>query len=167
MNAAEAAFELNDEPTALPYINRLRQRAGFPANSLTSLTIEKIQNERRVEMCIRDSPYANDNPEYINNVHENGYNPAAFSRDIAGYKDNLTRNANINAYAQYDFSFGLKMCIRDSIHTIDDAITIHIFIDKVTGKQGAVIISIQVYRIITNFFFRLELSCLLYTSILI
>ena len=26
---------------------------------------------------------------------------------IAGYKDNLTRNANINAYAQYDFSFGL------------------------------------------------------------
>ncbi len=54
-----------------------------------------------------ESPYANDNPEYINNVHENGYNPAAFSRDIAGYKDNLTRNANINAYAQYDFSFGL------------------------------------------------------------
>ena len=37
-----------------------------------------------------ESPYANDNPEYINNVHENGYNPAAFSRDIAGYKDNLT-----------------------------------------------------------------------------
>jgi len=26
---------------------------------------------------------------------------------LAGYKDNLTRNANINAYAQYDFSFGL------------------------------------------------------------
>lgn len=54
-----------------------------------------------------ESPYANDNPEYINNVHENGYNPAAFRRDIAGYKDNLTRNANINAYAQYDFKFGL------------------------------------------------------------
>ena len=51
LNAAEAAFELDDEPTALPYINRLRQRAGFPANSLTSLTIEKIQNERRVELA--------------------------------------------------------------------------------------------------------------------
>ena len=46
LNAAAAAFALNDEPTALPYINRLRQLAGFPANSLTSLTIE---------MCIRDS----------------------------------------------------------------------------------------------------------------
>ena len=34
-----------------------------------------------------ESPYANDNPEYINNVHENGYNPAAFSRDIAGCKE--------------------------------------------------------------------------------
>lgn len=57
LNAAEAAFELNDEPTALPYINRLRQRAGFPANSLTSLTIEKIQNERRVELAFEDHRY--------------------------------------------------------------------------------------------------------------
>lgn len=56
-----------------------------------------------------DSPYANDNPDYIRNIDptRNGYNPVAFSRDIAGYKDNLTRNANINAYAQYDFGFGL------------------------------------------------------------
>lgn len=56
-----------------------------------------------------DSPYANDNPDYIRNIdaYRNGYNPAAFKRDIAGYKDNLTRNANINAYAQYDFGFGL------------------------------------------------------------
>ena len=57
LNAAEAAFELDDEPTALPYINRLRQRAGFPANSLTSLTIEKIQNERRVELAFEDHRY--------------------------------------------------------------------------------------------------------------
>lgn len=54
-----------------------------------------------------ESPYANDNPDYINNTHEIGYNPALFKRDVAGYKDNLTRNANINAYAQYDFGFGL------------------------------------------------------------
>lgn len=56
-----------------------------------------------------DSPYANDNPNYIRNIdsYRNGYNPAAFRRDIAGYKDSMTRYANINAYAQYDFSFGL------------------------------------------------------------
>lgn len=57
LNAAEAAFELNDEPIALSYINRLRERAGFPANSLTSLTIEKIQNERRVELAFEDHRY--------------------------------------------------------------------------------------------------------------
>ena len=56
-----------------------------------------------------DSPYANDNPNYIRNIdsYRNGYNPAAFRRDIAGYKYSMTRYANINAYAQYDFGFGL------------------------------------------------------------
>lgn len=56
-----------------------------------------------------DSPYANDNPNYIRNIdsYRNGYNPAAFRRDIAGYKDSMTRYANINAYTQYDFGFGL------------------------------------------------------------
>lgn len=56
-----------------------------------------------------DSPYANNNPNYIRNIdsYRNGYNPAAFRRDIAGYKDSMTRYANINAYAQYDFGFGL------------------------------------------------------------
>lgn len=56
LNAAEAAFELN-MPEALEYINTLRERAGFPANSLKSLTLEKIQNERRVEMAFEDQRY--------------------------------------------------------------------------------------------------------------
>lgn len=58
LNAAETSFELGDEdPGALFYINKLRERAGFPANSLTSLTLEKIQNERRVEMAFEDQRY--------------------------------------------------------------------------------------------------------------
>lgn len=58
LNAAEASFELGDkDPGALFYINKLRERAGFPANSLTSLTLEKIQNERRVEMAFEDQRY--------------------------------------------------------------------------------------------------------------
>lgn len=57
LNAAEASFELGDEDGALFYINKLRERAGFPANSLTSLTLEKIQNERRVEMAFEDQRY--------------------------------------------------------------------------------------------------------------
>lgn len=54
LNAAEAAFELGQTPEALLDINLLRQRAGFPANSLTSLTIAKIQNERKVELAFED-----------------------------------------------------------------------------------------------------------------
>lgn len=53
-------------------------------------------------------PYANDNPNYINHTNDFSRNPALFRRDIVGYKDNLTRNANINLYAQYKFKFGLS-----------------------------------------------------------
>ncbi|RZK47558.1 MAG: RagB/SusD family nutrient uptake outer membrane protein [Pedobacter sp.] len=54
MNAAEAAFELGEESNALMYINKLRERAGFPPNSLTSLTLDKIATERWVELAFED-----------------------------------------------------------------------------------------------------------------
>lgn len=53
LNAAEAAFELG-LPEALGYINTLRQRAGFPENSLTTLSLDKILNERRCELAFED-----------------------------------------------------------------------------------------------------------------
>lgn len=53
-------------------------------------------------------PYANDNPSYPNHTHDFAYNPAVFSRDIAGYKDNRGRSANVNLYAQYKLPFGLS-----------------------------------------------------------
>lgn len=54
MNATEAAFGLDDIPRALSYINPLRERAGFPPNSLTTLTMEKIQQERWAELAYED-----------------------------------------------------------------------------------------------------------------
>lgn len=54
LNAAEASFELGHEAEALTYINQLRERAGFEANSLNSLTIDKIQQERQVELAFED-----------------------------------------------------------------------------------------------------------------
>ncbi len=54
LNAAEAAFELGSTADALTYINAIRQRAGFPANSLSSLTIQRIQNERKCELAFED-----------------------------------------------------------------------------------------------------------------
>ena len=53
LNAAEAAFELG-QPEALTYVNLVRERAGFEPNSLTSLTIEDIRNERQVELSFEE-----------------------------------------------------------------------------------------------------------------
>lgn len=53
-------------------------------------------------------PYANDNPNYINNTpNRPDLNPALFSRDIAGYKDNYTKTLNTNWFAEYTTDFGL------------------------------------------------------------
>src|SRR5690606_37179318 len=54
LNAAEAALQLGQEAQALQYINTLRERAGFPPNSLTSLTMEKIYTERWAELAFED-----------------------------------------------------------------------------------------------------------------
>lgn len=56
LNAAEAAFELG-QSEGLGYMNTLRERAGFPTNSLTALTTEIIRNERRVELAFEDHRY--------------------------------------------------------------------------------------------------------------
>jgi starch-binding outer membrane protein, SusD/RagB family len=54
LNAAEAALELGNTTEALEYVNAVRERAGFGPNSLNSLTIERLQNERRVELAFED-----------------------------------------------------------------------------------------------------------------
>ena len=50
MNAAEAAFELNQPTKALEYVNEIRDRAGMPEWS--SITRQKIRNERQREMVL-------------------------------------------------------------------------------------------------------------------
>ncbi|MBK1441356.1 RagB/SusD family nutrient uptake outer membrane protein [Parapedobacter sp. ISTM3] len=56
LNAAEAAFELGLAGEAAGYLSTLRERAGFPENSVTAATIglERIRNERRVELAFED-----------------------------------------------------------------------------------------------------------------
>jgi hypothetical protein len=56
LNAAEAAFELG-QPEAKDYLNTLRERAGFPANSIRTLTTDIVRNERRVELAFEDHRY--------------------------------------------------------------------------------------------------------------
>lgn len=56
LNAAEAALELN-EPDAVKYVNTLRERAGYPANSLSSFNMEILMNERRIELAFEDHRY--------------------------------------------------------------------------------------------------------------
>jgi len=54
LNAAEAAFELGREAEALSMVNVVRERAGFGPNSLSSLSMERLRNERRVELAFED-----------------------------------------------------------------------------------------------------------------
>lgn len=53
LNASEAAFELGQTADALTYVNQVRARAGF-TTPLTSLTLARLQNERRVELAFED-----------------------------------------------------------------------------------------------------------------
>jgi len=54
-----------------------------------------------------ESPYANDNPNYINQTHNVNVNPATYRDDITGWVDEWWRGINVNLNAQYDFAFGL------------------------------------------------------------
>lgn len=52
LNAAEAAFELGDAPTAAGYINQIRERAGFTTDLTDGeITFDRIVHERRVELA--------------------------------------------------------------------------------------------------------------------
>ncbi|SEJ62305.1 TonB-linked outer membrane protein, SusC/RagA family [Dyadobacter koreensis] len=55
-----------------------------------------------------ERPYANDNPNYINQTHNVNVNPATYTKEITGYIDELTRVVKGNFFAEYDFGFGLK-----------------------------------------------------------
>lgn len=55
-----------------------------------------------------ESPYANDNPNYINQTHNVNVNPATYKDDVTGWVDEWWRAMNVNLSAEYDFNFGLK-----------------------------------------------------------
>ncbi|QPH40907.1 RagB/SusD family nutrient uptake outer membrane protein [Pedobacter endophyticus] len=57
LNATEAAFELGKTAEALGYINQVRERAGFPANSLKTLSNDVIRKEFQVEMAFEEQRY--------------------------------------------------------------------------------------------------------------
>ncbi len=60
LNAAEAAWELDDDANALTYINAVRERAGFDMDNggtLTSLSLEDFVRERRCELAFEDQRF--------------------------------------------------------------------------------------------------------------
>ncbi len=59
LNAAEAAYQLGKMPEALDYINQVRERAGGAGFRITQaeLTMERIRNERAVELAFEDHRY--------------------------------------------------------------------------------------------------------------
>lgn len=59
LNAAEAAFYLNNAEQAASYLNELRERAGGTVFRIqaSELTLERLQNERKVELAFEDHRY--------------------------------------------------------------------------------------------------------------
>lgn len=59
LNAAEAAMELGQTAKALGYVNAIRERAGFGADSwsVSDLTIDNLLHERRCELAMEDHRY--------------------------------------------------------------------------------------------------------------
>ncbi|MBD2755461.1 TonB-dependent receptor [Spirosoma sp. BT704] len=56
-----------------------------------------------------ERPYANDNPNYINQTHNVNVNPATYKKEITGTISELWRAVKANFTAQYDFDFGLSV----------------------------------------------------------
>jgi len=54
-----------------------------------------------------EAPYANNNPNYINQTHNVNVNPATYKEDVTGWIDEIWHSMNVNLNAQYDFPFGL------------------------------------------------------------
>jgi len=54
-----------------------------------------------------ERPYANDNPNYINQTHNVNVNPATYDKDITGPIQEDWRAAKANLFAEYSFDFGL------------------------------------------------------------
>lgn len=56
-----------------------------------------------------EAPYANNNPNYVNDVHNVNVNPATYTEDITGWVDDIWRVGRANFNARYDFDFGLSL----------------------------------------------------------
>lgn len=54
-----------------------------------------------------ESPYANNNPNYINQTHNVNVNPATYKKDVTGWIWNIWHAMDIKLNAQYDLPFGL------------------------------------------------------------
>lgn len=52
---AEAAYELGKDGEALEFVNQIRKRAGI--NKLTSIDLDKIKHERKVELAFENHRY--------------------------------------------------------------------------------------------------------------
>jgi TonB-linked SusC/RagA family outer membrane protein len=55
-----------------------------------------------------ERPFANDNPNFLNNTHSININPGTFLEKITGPADIYSRVFRGNIYAEYDFGIGLK-----------------------------------------------------------
>ncbi len=95
------------DPTAVGYINKIRQRAGVPA--LTSFTYKQLLNERRLEFAFEgDYWYDLQRIDGFNNAHH----PVAIN--IINHQDRRTVNVDANTGAITGYNSGRSFTVTDS-----------------------------------------------------
>ena len=62
-----------------------------------------------LSMWPTERPYANENPNFLNNVHNINVNPGTYKNEITGWNRETRRTFAGTFAAQYDFNFGLKV----------------------------------------------------------
>lgn len=108
--------------------NRTNIQGNISSNILKQLTVGaqfngRVENRHNVgvpglddffnpllsigSMWPTETPYANNNPKYINQTHNVNVNPATYKDDVTGYIDNITRAGGVKLTGEYKFNFGL------------------------------------------------------------
>ena len=96
LNYAEASFEAGDEPTALTYLNKVRERVAMPLVSLSGDELhEKIRHERRIELCLEGHRYFDARRWKIAEEE--------FRKPLKGIRIVKDKNSNTKIYHVFDY----------------------------------------------------------------
>ena len=96
LNYAEASFEAGDEPAALTYLNKVRERVSMPPVSASGDELrQKIRHERRIELCFETNRFYDARRWKIAHTE--------FNKPIKGMRVVKDKNSNTKVYNVFEY----------------------------------------------------------------